>query len=130
MQGVDLGAIAASLSLTIGFLEEALDRIFSSASLRYSQSGPSSIQRVYVAFAANSDMCLSFLQLCADYGEKMVARCLPSIPLPASTCVDATHDLRERTRSLQSEMTGLPAENVARVQGVSPYYLISFDDYH
>jgi hypothetical protein len=31
------------------------------------------IWRVYVAFAANNDLCFSFLRRCTDYSEKMFA---------------------------------------------------------
>ncbi|KAF8486405.1 hypothetical protein DFH94DRAFT_850431 [Russula ochroleuca] len=83
--GADLGAIAASLSSSIGFLGEALERMSSSASLQYSLSGLSYFQRVYVAFAGNSHLCLSLLRHCADYGEKVFSWCSPSIASPTSS---------------------------------------------
>ena len=110
-QEVDLGAIATSLSSTMRFLEDALDRMSSSTSLRYSQVGRSSFQRVYVAFAGNSDICLSFLRDCADYGERLLACRLTSISLPTSSRAGALHDLRdwERSTGLRSEVTSVSA---------------------
>ena len=122
MQGVDLGTIASSLSSTSGSFGEALDRMFSSDSLRYSpQLSRSSFQRVYVAFAANSDLCLSFLRDCAHYGEKVFTWCLSFNALPISSRVDAPHDLRERTARLLSEATGVSTENAASIKGLSLY---------
>ena len=121
MQGVDLGAIASSLSTIGGSFGEALERISSSASLRYSPLSQSSFQRAYVAFAANSDLCLSFLRRCADYGKKMFAWCLSFNALPISPRVGVPHDLRERTARLLSEATGISTENVASVKGLSSY---------
>lgn len=106
------------LSPTIGSLEEALDRISSSASLQYSQL---SIQQVYVAFVGNRELCLSFLWHCVDYGEKMFTWHLTSITSPTSSCVGALHDLREWTTELRSKVTGVSAENVASVQGLSSF---------
>jgi hypothetical protein len=100
----------------MGLLTSALERLPSSNSFKYSQSGQPSIQRVYVAFAANSDLCLSFLRQCADYGEKVISWRLPPI---ASLRVMASHDLRERTIRLRSEMRGVSGENAASVQGLS-----------
>jgi hypothetical protein len=92
-----------------------------SASLRYSPLSQSSFQRAYVAFAANSDLCLSFLQHCADYGEKMFTWCLSSNASPISSRAGMPHDLRERTARLLSEATGISTENVASVEGLSLY---------
>jgi hypothetical protein len=47
--------------------------------------GRSSFQRVYIAFAGNSDICLSFLRNCADYGEKVSDCFLPSTGSPTSS---------------------------------------------
>jgi hypothetical protein len=91
------------------------------------QSGPSSIQGVYVAFAANKDLCLSFLRHCVDYGEKVFAF-VPSIASPTSSCVDDPHMLRERTMKLRSEMTCVSVENAAGLQGLSSYQ--STNGYH
>ena len=121
MQGVDLGAIASSLSSTSGSFEDALERISSSASLRYSPLSRSSFQRAYVAFAANSDLCLSFLRNCADYGEKVFTWCLFFNTSPASSRVGAPHDLQVRTARLLSKATGISTENVASVEGLSLY---------
>jgi hypothetical protein len=121
VQGVDLGAIASSLSTTSGSFGDALERISSSASLRYSPMSQSSFQRAYVAFAANSDLCLSFLRRCADYGEKMFTCCLSFNASPISSRVGVLHDLRERTARLLSEATGISTENVASVTGLSLY---------
>ena len=120
LQGIDLGAIASSLSHTMGFLEDALERMSSSASLRYSQSGWSSFQRVYVAFAGNSDICLSFLRRCADYGESVLAWRLDSIGSPTSSRMGASgsYDLRERTTELWSEVTGVSTNGLERLEGV------------
>jgi hypothetical protein len=104
--GVYLGEIAFSLSSTIDSLGEALERISSSASLQYSElRGRSDFERVYIAFAGNSDMCLSFLCKCADYGEKAFAWCFPSIASPASTRVGTPYDVGERSMGLRSEVT-------------------------
>ena len=121
MQGVDLGAIASSLLTTSGSLGEALERIDSSASLRYSPLSQSSFQRAYVTFAANSDLCLSFLRHCADYGEKMFTWCLSFNASPTSSRVGMPHDLRERTARLLSEATGISTEIVASIEGLSLY---------
>jgi hypothetical protein len=111
--------IAISLSSTMGSLTSALDRLLSSYSLKYLPSCQPSIQRVYVAFAANSDLCLSFLRRCVDYGEKVIGCRLHPTPLPASFRVMTSYNLRERTVRFQSEMTGISAENAASVQGQS-----------
>jgi hypothetical protein len=122
MQGADLGGIASSLSPTMGSLGDALERIFSSASVHYSQLSRSSLQRVYVAFAGNSDLCLSFLRHCADYGEKVTSWCLASTDSPTCSPVGRA-DLRKRISELQSEETGVSAENAATgsTQGLSSY---------
>ena len=85
------------------------------------------MQRVYEAFAANSDLCLSFLQKCADYGGKAIGWRLPPTDLPTSLRVMASRDLRERTMRLRSEMNTV--ENAASVQGLFPYQLMRFDGY-
>lgn len=95
----------------MGSLTSALDRLLSSYSLKYLPSCQPSIQQVYVAFMANSDLCLLFLQRCVDYGEKVIGCRLHSIPLPASFRVMTSYDPRERTVRFQSEMTGIFAEN-------------------
>jgi len=115
--GVDLGAIASSLSSTSGSFGETLERIFSSVSLRYSPLSRSSFQRVYVAFAANSDLCHSFLRHCADYGEKVFTCCRPFYASPISSRVGVPHDLRERAARFLSEAPGISTENVASVKG-------------
>ena len=102
-QGVDLGVISSSLSPTIGSFEDALERMSSCESLQYSPLGRSSFQRVYVAFAANSDLCHSFLQHCADYGEKVMAWHPASVSSPR---IGASHDLRERS-VVRSGVTGV-----------------------
>jgi hypothetical protein len=124
VQGVDLGAIASSLSPTVGALGEALERVCSSASWQHlplSSPGRSFFQRVYVTFAGNSDLCLSFLRLCVDYGEKVFTWYPSSITLPTSSREGVTHDLREQTTKLLSEATSVPSENAPSVQGLSSY---------
>jgi hypothetical protein len=121
VQGIGLGAIASSLSSTSGSFGEALERISSSTSLRYSPLSRSSFQRAYVAFAANSDLCLSFLRNCDDYGEKVFTWCLSFNASPMSSRVGAPHDLRERTARLLSEATSISTEDVASVKGLSSY---------
>ena len=98
----------------------------------HSESGRSSIQGVYVAFAANSDLCLSFLKHCSDYGDKVLALSLPSIASLTSPRMDAPYKLRERTMRLRSVMTGVSAENTltSSVRGLSAYQSTSFDGYH
>jgi hypothetical protein len=120
VQGVDLGTIASSLSSTSGSFGVALERISSSASLRYSPLSRPSFQRIYVAFARNSSLCLSFLQHCVDYGEKVFTR-LSFNASPISSRVGAPHDLRERSARFLSEATGISTENVVSVQGLSSY---------
>ena len=102
----------------MGSLEDAFERMSSTASLGYSQLGRVSFQRVYVAFAGNSDICLSFLRHCADYGESVLALRLASIGLPTSSRVDASHDLRERSTGLRSEGTGDSARGLETFEGV------------
>ena len=118
MQGVDLGAIASSLSTTSGSFGEALECIDSSASLRYSPLSRFPFQQAYVAFEANSDVCLSFLRNCAEYGEKMFTWCLSFNASPISSRVG---DLQEATARLLSEVTGISTENGASVEGLSSY---------
>ena len=120
VQEVELGAIALSLSSAIGSLGEALERISSSVSLQYSVSGLSYFQRVYVAFAGHSDLCLSFLQHCADYGEKVFAWCFPSTPSPTSSQVDIPHvtGLPEQATGLRPELTGSSAKSSKTLEGM------------
>ena len=114
----------------MGSLTSALDRLLASNSIKYSHSGLSSIQPVYVAFTANSDMCHSLLRHCADYGE-VFAWCSPIAPHTSSrgSRVDAPDNLRERTMRLLSEMTDDSVENAASVQGLSSKQLTPFDGY-
>jgi hypothetical protein len=123
VQGVDLGAVASSLSSTSGSFGEALERISSSASFRYSPLSRSSFQRAYVGFAANSDLCLSFLRHCADYGEKVFTWCrdFQVNASHISSRVGVPHDLREQTARLLSEGTGISTENVASDKGPFSY---------
>ena len=103
----------------MGSLTPALDRLTLSDSVKYSRSGLSSIRQIYVSFAANSDLCLSLLRRCADYGEKAIGWRLPSTNLPTLSCVDGPHDLREQTMKLLAEMTEISVGNVAGIQGLS-----------
>ena len=110
--------MASSLSSVIGSLGEALERMSSSASLQYSLSGLSFFQRVYVAFAGHSDLCLSFLQHCAEYGEKVFAWCFPSTPSPTSSQADIhVTGLPERATGLRPESTGASAK-ISKTQGM------------
>src|SRR6266446_2792594 len=111
-------------------LTSALGRLYSSNSLKYLQPIQSSIQRVYVTFAANSDLCLSFIQRCIGYGEEVIGWRLPSIPLPMPLRVIASHELWERALRLQSEMTGGSVEIAASVQGLSSYQSTSSNGNH
>jgi hypothetical protein len=79
-----------------------------------------------VAFAANSDLCFSFIRHCTDYGEKVFTWCLPSVVSPTSLRVMASRDLRERTVSLRSEVMGLSLGNAAGIQA-SRSVLVPFD---
>jgi hypothetical protein len=92
----------------------------SSASLHYSQFGRSYFQRVYVAFAGNSDLCLSVLRHCADYGEKVFTWCFPSITSPTTSQVGFPHvtGLRERATGLRPEVTGVSAKRLKTLEGV------------
>ncbi len=83
----------------------ALEHLTVSNSLKYSHLGTPSIERAYAAFAANSDLCLSFLRRCVDYGEKVIGWGLSSIPLPAPFRVMASHELWERPVKLRTEVT-------------------------
>ena len=112
----------------MGSLTSALERLLSSNSLKYTRSGPSSIQPIYVAFAANSDLCLSLLRRCAHYGKEVID--LPPIAFPTPRDAMASNDLLERTMRLQSEMTRVSAGNAVSVQGLSHCHLIAFDGYH
>ena len=96
----------------------ALNRLHLSNSIKHLPLGPSSIKPIYIAFAANRDMCRSFLQNCVDYGEKVLACCLPSIASSTSSRV-APRDFWEQTKGLWSEMTGISVEKAASVQGLS-----------
>ena len=120
LQGIDLGVIASSLSSTMGSLDDALERMSSTASFHYSQSGRVSFQRVYVAFAGNSDICHSFLRRCADYGESVLAWRLVSIGSPTSARMGASgsHDLRKRTTGSRSEVTGVSEKGLETLEGV------------
>jgi hypothetical protein len=99
-----------------------LDRISSSNSIKYSQLGQSSFQRVYVAFAANSDLCLSFLVHCADYREKVIGWRFPSIASPAFSRVPVgpphDSDLRERTTGLWFDATGISTKSFETLGGM------------
>ena len=117
MQGVDLGTTASSLSRTIGSLGEALDRISSSTSLQYLPLSRPFFQRTYIAFAGNSDLCFSFLQNCANYGEKVFTWCLPFVASLSPSHAGSPHDLRERITTFLSEATGISVENAAMSQG-------------
>ena len=86
------------------------------------------MQPIYVAFAANSDLCLSLLQRCSHYGEEVID--LSSIAFPTPRSAMASHDLLERIVRLQSEMTRVSAGNAVCVQGLSPWHLIDFNGYH
>jgi hypothetical protein len=114
----------------MGSLALALDRLPSSNSVKYSRLGRTPIQRVYVRFAANSDVCLSFLRRCADYGEKVIGWRLSSIDLPTPLRPMASHDLRERTTRLLAEMTSGSVDNVGCIQGLSLHLSTPFGDYH
>ena len=74
-----------------------------------------------MAFAANSELCLSFLWRCVDYKERVIGYRPPSIPLPPHSRVMASYDLREWYMRFQPEMTGISAENAGSVQGQSSY---------
>ena len=117
LQGIDLGAIASSLSSTMGSLDDALERMSSTASLHYSQSGRSSFQRVYVAFAGNSDICHSFLRRCAEYGECVLAWRLVSIGSPRIGA-SGSHDPRKRTTGPRSEVAGVSVKGLETLEGV------------
>ena len=123
MQGIDLGAIASSLSSASGSFGEALEGISSSDSLRHSPLSLHSFRRVYVGFAANSDLCLSVLQKCAGYGEKVFTWCFSFNASPISSWVGAPapHDLRDGTARLLTEATGISTESDSSVEGLSSY---------
>ena len=98
-----------------------------SDSVKYAQSAQFSIQQVYVAFVAHSDLCLSFLQQCADYGEKVSTWSRPYATFPTFSRVGAPPDLLERSMRLRSEMTGVSVESTPSVPGLSSYQLTPFD---
>ncbi len=75
-----------------------------------------------MAFAANRDLCLSFVRRCANYGEMVIGWHLPSVALPMPHHVVAAHasrDLRKRAMKLPSEVTGTSVENATIVKGLS-----------
>lgn len=78
----------------------------------------SSFQRVYVAYLGNSDLCLSFIRHCVDYGEKVFAWHLASVA-STSSHVGAAHGLRERITGLRSNAVGSSAEIVVSARGLS-----------
>jgi hypothetical protein len=80
--------------------------------------GRSSFQQVYVAFAGNRELCLSLLQNCADYREKVFTWCFPSIASPMSSHVGAANDIRERNTELRSEVTGISAKSIQTLVNV------------
>ena len=118
MQGVDLGAVASSLSTRSGSFGEALERMDSSASLQVLPLSRLPFQDAYFAFEANSHVCLSFLRDCADYGEKVFTWYLSFNASPISSRVG---DLQKGTERLLSEATDNSTENVASVEGLSSY---------
>ena len=123
---------ASSLSSAMSSLRSALERLPSSNSVKYSRMGRTPIQRVYVGFAANSDVCLSFLRSSAGYGEKVIGWRPPSIDLPTPLRPMASNDLRGRTTRLlaDSEKTRDTVDNVACVQGLSLHLSTPFEGYH
>jgi hypothetical protein len=114
----------------MGSLTPALLSILSSNSFKYSVLGPSSIEKIYLAFKANRDICLSFLRQYVDYGEKVLACYPPSDASPPSSRVDSQHELQERTRRLLSEVAGVSVENIGSIQGLFSYQLTPFDGYN
>ncbi len=101
----------------MGSLEENLKLIRSSASLAHiSYSGLSLVLRVEVAFARNSDLCLTFLRRCVNYRDFVAAFYNPPITLATSP---PSHDLCERAMRPPFETTSVSAENVDGVEGLS-----------
>lgn len=94
--------------------------------MKYARSGRSSIQRVYEAIEASSDLCLSSLRRFVDYGEKVLASYVPSIAPPASSRGDAPHDLREHMR-FQLKMPGEFVEGSSSGRSLSSYRSVPFD---
>src|SRR6266446_3315891 len=113
--------IASSLSSTMNSITSVLERLPSSNSLKFLPSCQSSVQRVYLALRGNRDLCLSFIQRCADYAENVIGCRLSSLALPLSFRLTDLHNLRERTMRPRSEVAGVSVENVASVQGLSSY---------
>lgn len=113
----DIGTIASSLSSAMSSVISALERLPSTNSLKYLSSCQSSVQRVYLALRANGDLCFSFLERCADYGEEVIGCHLSSTTLPTPFPVMASHGFRERSMRLVPETTDVPVENAASVQG-------------
>jgi hypothetical protein len=74
-RGEGIGAIASSLSVVMGSLKAALERVQSSASLGDSQTGLSLILRADLAVGKNNNRYLDFLPSghCAHYGEIVTA---------------------------------------------------------
>ena len=115
MQGIDIGAVTSSLSVAMGSLKAALERVQSSASLGDSHTGLSLILQVNHAIVKNSSRYLDFLRYCVYYGEIVTASRIP----PTSSRVEASHDLRERATRLWSEATAISAESASNAQGLS-----------
>jgi hypothetical protein len=124
MQGADIGTIACSLSLTMGSLCRALKRIRSSASLEHvSHSGLELLLQVELAFSGDCAQCLSFLRCSTEYGKIVTEFCTFPSPLPTSSHLEGSQDLRERILGLQFETIVVSGKSVVVVQGLSSYQI-------
>ena len=102
-----------------------MERVSSSASLKYSPLGRPLFEQVYLAFLGNRNLCHSFLRDCADYGKNVLDWCPASVASPTSSRrVGASHNLRERSTRLRSEVSDVSTENAASAQGLSSYRLM------
>jgi hypothetical protein len=114
-------AIASSLSSSMNLLEEGLKLMRSSATLEYvSYSGFSLVLKVGLATTRNRELCLQFLQRCADYRETMVAFYTSLTVWPAPSREVESPDLQERAMRPQFE-TSVSAASTTRVKGLSSY---------
>jgi hypothetical protein len=121
-QGVDLGTIASLLSPSLGKLEETLQRVRESASVTFSLMSLGPVLQAKLGLTQNSELCLSFLRRCVDFGEIVAGLSGASITYPAFSRLRASNDLQERVMNLMAEpeVVDLSAENDGRSQGLSP----------
>ncbi|KAH9961539.1 hypothetical protein BC827DRAFT_1267541 [Russula dissimulans] len=122
-KGVDLGTIASLLSPSLGKLEETLQRVRESASVTFSLMSLGPVLQAKLGLTQNSELCLSFLRRCVDFGEIVAGLSGASITYPAFSRLRASNDLQERVMNLMAEpeVVDLSAENDGRSQGARKF---------